>query len=343
MLPSIAEPGLAAPLDAMGPRWHDPTMRYFDVFNGDADGICSLHQLRLAEPREAALVTGLKREISLLKSVNADEGDIVTVLDISLDRNRVALQGLLDRGAVVHYFDHHYAGEVPSHPRLHAHLDDSASTCTSAIVNGHLRGRFAVWAAVGAFGDGFEDTALGIAAPLGLDEQQVARLRELGRSLNYSAYGESESDVLVGAAELYRIVSGYPSPFELIDREPLVARLTRERKVDLQRALALSPMHVSDAGDVWLLADDSWARRVNGTFANCLAVLAPDRAHAVLTPKTGGGYLVSVRCGDKPGHSAVDFCRKFGGGGRATAGGIDELETDQLESFICAFDATYAR
>jgi hypothetical protein len=29
---------------------------YFDVFNGDADGLCALHQLSLAEPRAARLV-----------------------------------------------------------------------------------------------------------------------------------------------------------------------------------------------------------------------------------------------------------------------------------------------
>lgn len=40
----------------------------YDVFNGDADGICALHQLRLARPRpEAQLVTGVKRDIRLLR------------------------------------------------------------------------------------------------------------------------------------------------------------------------------------------------------------------------------------------------------------------------------------
>jgi hypothetical protein len=36
-------------------------MRYHDVFNGDADGICALHQLRLADPLDSILVTGLNR------------------------------------------------------------------------------------------------------------------------------------------------------------------------------------------------------------------------------------------------------------------------------------------
>ncbi|RUM38930.1 MAG: acetyltransferase, partial [Desulfobulbus sp.] len=40
----------------------------YDVFNGDADGICALHQLRLHDPRpDAHLVTGVKRDICLLE------------------------------------------------------------------------------------------------------------------------------------------------------------------------------------------------------------------------------------------------------------------------------------
>jgi hypothetical protein len=41
-------------------------MRY-NVFNGDADGICSLVQLRLSIPKNSKLINGLKRDISLLK------------------------------------------------------------------------------------------------------------------------------------------------------------------------------------------------------------------------------------------------------------------------------------
>src|SRR5258706_9542356 len=200
-------------------------MRHFDVFNGDADGICSLHQLRLGEPRDSTLVTGMKRDIALLKSVPAQSGDVVTVLDVSLDRNRDALRSLLDRGVEVRYFDHHYAGDVPRHPSLHAILDDSQATCTSAIVNRHLGGRFGIWAAVGAFGDALDETALEIARPLRLAEDRVARLRELGTSLNYSAYGQTESDLLVKAEELYRIVSRPPGPFDPIAGEHVIERL----------------------------------------------------------------------------------------------------------------------
>ena len=52
-------------------------MAHFDVFNGDADGICALHQLRLARPCDSTLVTGVKRDISLVKRVDARPGDTV--------------------------------------------------------------------------------------------------------------------------------------------------------------------------------------------------------------------------------------------------------------------------
>jgi hypothetical protein len=66
-------------------------MTCHDVFNGDADGLCALHQLRLAAPRACNLVTGPKRDIRPLERVDAREGDSVTVLDISLDVNPAAL------------------------------------------------------------------------------------------------------------------------------------------------------------------------------------------------------------------------------------------------------------
>ena len=316
-------------------------MRYFDVFNGDADGICALHQLRLSDPLDATLITGLKRDIALLKSVPAEDGDVVTVLDISLDRNRHALEAMLARGVVVRYFDHHYAGDVPTHPLLTAHLDPSGLMCTSALVNWYLRGRFAVWAAVGAFGDAFDEAALEIARPLRLDEGRLALLRELGMSMNYSAYGLCEADVLVKPAELYRIVSHYSDPFELIDREPLVDRLARDRIEDIEKAFSTVAIHASGAGDVWLLPDAPWARRVSGTFANRLALLEPTRAHAVLTPLLDGDYMVSVRSAQSSGPTAVEFCRGFKGGGRTTAAGIDRLESARLDNFIDSFDAAW--
>jgi hypothetical protein len=48
-------------------------MANYDVFNGDTDGIFGWHQLRLAHPRDATLVTGVKRDVGLVGRVEAGE------------------------------------------------------------------------------------------------------------------------------------------------------------------------------------------------------------------------------------------------------------------------------
>ena len=65
-------------------------MERYDVFNGDADGLCALQQLCLHEPTAATLVTGVKRDIHLLGRVPQAADADVTVLDISLGSNRPA-------------------------------------------------------------------------------------------------------------------------------------------------------------------------------------------------------------------------------------------------------------
>jgi oligoribonuclease NrnB/cAMP/cGMP phosphodiesterase (DHH superfamily) len=118
-----------------------------DVFNGDADGICVMRQLRLAKPADSSLITGAKRDIALLQRVRAGSGDRVTVVDISLDKNREPLQGLLDAGAQVCYFDHHFSGKILDHAGLEAHIETLPDKGTSLLVDEYLQGRFRAWAA----------------------------------------------------------------------------------------------------------------------------------------------------------------------------------------------------
>ena len=63
-------------------------MANYDVFNGDTDGIFAWHQLRLVHPRDATIVTGVKRYVGLVSRVNAGDGDLVTVMDVSHAKNR---------------------------------------------------------------------------------------------------------------------------------------------------------------------------------------------------------------------------------------------------------------
>ncbi|HZV66950.1 MAG TPA: hypothetical protein VFG03_18780, partial [Telluria sp.] len=62
---------MAARTGAMSPA-RSPGVPLYDVFNGDADGICALHQLRLAQPAETRLITGVKRDIALLDRLPCD-------------------------------------------------------------------------------------------------------------------------------------------------------------------------------------------------------------------------------------------------------------------------------
>lgn len=317
-----------------------PTPRQFDVCNGDADGLCALVQWRLHAPQAARLFTGLKREIELLERVPATAGDSVLVCDLSLRRNRAALVRLLQRGVRVRWFDHHEAGEIPHHPLLQAHVDTAAKVCTSLLVDRHLGGAFRAWAVVGAYGDNLTSVADGLAAEMGLGAEDRLRLRTLGESINYNAYGECEQDVRIAPARLYEILLRHTDPLALLDHESIAQELAALRQDDLRQAAALEPHWADARSSVYLLPDAPWSRRVIGTLGNVFASAQPQRAHALLKAVAGGGFVVSVRAPqDAPG-GAAGLCRLFGGGGRAGAAGIDRLPADELARFIQAFAQT---
>jgi hypothetical protein len=315
------------------------TMRTIDVFNGDADGLCALHQLRLAEPADSELVTGLKREIDLLARVTAGADARVTVLDLSLDRNRSALERLLAAGAQVRYIDHHHAGALPTHLRLELHIEYAPTTCTSLLVDRLLGGRFAAWAVVGAYGDNLRSVADDKAHSLGLDPSRAALLRVLGEALNYNAYGETDADVAIHPRELYRRLHRFADPFEFHAREPIVETLVARRGEDLAQALQVAPTLADPQFAVFDLPDAGWTRRVLGTFAHHLATAHPQRAHAVFRVRADGRFTVSLRAPQVLPFGADRLCRQFGGGGRAAAAGIDALHVDRRAEFIAALRA----
>jgi len=300
-------------------------MRFYDIFNGDADGLCALHQLRLDEPRNATLITGVKRDIALLARVAPESGDELTVLDVSLDTNREALLGALQIGARVRYFDHHFAGEIPHHGLLETHIDTSATVCTSLIVDRHLEGRHRAWAVVAAFGDNLRDQAYSAASTLGLEHADVETLRELGECLNYNAYGANLADLHFHPAELYLRMQPYPDPLAFCARAPELDALRRASAHDLKLAIALPIEEVGDSAVVVFMPEAAWSRRVAGTFANELSRRHAHRTVALLV-RSGTGYQVSLRAPEH-GESAVHLlARQFdSGNGRARSAGIQFL------------------
>ena len=318
-------------------------MAFYDVFNGDADGLCGLQQLRLAHPLETTLVTGVKRDIALLKRVAAGEGDEVAVLDVSLDKNREPLEKLLNAGARVQYFDHHFAGDIPRHASLQAHIDTAPDTCTSLIVDAYLNGRHRAWAVVGAFGDNFDDSATKAAQPLELSDAQLGEMRELGICLNYNGYGATIDDLFFPPDELFRRMQPYADPLQFIADEPEVfACLRNGSREDTAHAEAIAPELLSDRYALYIFPAEPWARRVSGVYSNQLAMAAPDRAHALLTRLPEGGFVVSVRAPLNNKTGADELCRAFPtGGGRKAAAGINNLPDDLVSEFIDKFKAMY--
>ena len=313
-------------------------MTHFDVFNGDADGICSLLQLRLAAATESVLVTGAKRDIALLQRVPAQRGGTVTALDISAADNREALLALLERGVAIQYFDHHFAGELPAHPGLEAHIDTSPGVCTGILVDRHLAGSQRIWAVVAAFGDNLIAAARDLAASLKLAPAQIAAVRELADNIAYNAYGDSEADLIVRPAALYLSLKRHADPFRFIATAALFGKLSDARRDDLDRARQVKPETTAANAKVYVLPDAPWARRVRGVFGNELANASPHAAHAVLTGNAQGGYTVSVRAPRTNPTGADALCRRFAtGGGREAAAGINRLPANELPAFMRCF------
>ncbi len=313
-------------------------MKQYDVFNGDADGLCALQQLRLAEPIDSILVTGPKREINLLDRVPSGAARSVTVLDISLDKNRGALERLLAEGVPVRYFDHHFPGEIPSHPALDLHVETLPDKGTSLLVDDYLDGGQRAWAVVGTFGDNFDQSARRAAEPLGLAEADLDLLRDLGIYLNYNGYGETVEDLHFTPEDLFRRLQPYADPLAFIAEDATFAALRDGYENDMARARALAP-EFEDAGHrLFVLPAEPWARRASGVFANELAQQSPEQAHAILTRLSGGRHLVSVRAPLSRPDGADALCRGFpSGGGRKAAAGINELPDAAFDRFLEAF------
>lgn len=310
----------------------------FDVFNGDADGLCALHQLRLCQPRDATLVTGVKRDIALVERLPRVPGASVTVLDVSLARNRCAVLERLACGMFFTYFDHHAPGEPLVHPGLTSHIDTSADVCTSMLVDRQLGGVHRRWAIVGAFGDNLVATALQLGAALALGPAQLARLRELGESLNYNAYGDSQADLFISTVEVYRRMLPFTDPLQFIEAEPVLHTIRKGYQADLARARQIRPQQPCAGAMVWLLPDAPWSRRIRGVLANTLVQDHPEQAHAVIASDGKQGHVVSVRAPRTRPRGAAELCMAFPtGGGRSAAAGIDHLPDGMVDAFVRAF------
>jgi len=321
-------------------------MNNFDVFNGDADGICALLQLHLSNPKmhNNKLITGIKRDINLLKKIPVDApASDITVLDISLDKNSQELQQLLNKGFKVFYVDHHYAGDFPQHPNLQQHIDTQPNTCTSLIINSIVEQKHFLWAIVGAYGDNMKHNAEQLCVQYQVTEKNKEKLKKLGTYINYNAYGSCIEDLHFAPDQLFKQLINYPNPLEFIsDSHSEFNHLADAYQTDMNHARETNAYVQTTQIAVFILDDSTWSRRVNGVWGNELANQFPHRAHAVLTYNDQESYAVSVRAPLQNRIGADELCRLFpSGGGRKAAAGINQLPKNQLDDFIKAFELQY--
>jgi hypothetical protein len=161
--------------------------------------------------------------------------------------------------------------------------------------------------------------------------------------MNYNGYGSSFEDLHFAPAELFELVRPYATPFAFVEAAPeTFEKLESGYRQDMASAAAVKPVRESEKTAVFMLPNETWARRVSGVYSNDLANASPGRAHAVLTERPDGTYLVSVRAPLENKQGADELCRQFPtGGGRAAAAGINALPGDQLDAFIDALAASY--
>ena len=316
----------------------------YDVFNGDADGICSLVQLRNAKPLETELVTGIKRDIKLVNNITAQEGDIINVFDVSFDKNREAVERALSVGAEVFYVDHHFAGDIPEHPKLETHINLASNICTSLLVNGYLKGQFPEWAITGAFGDNLKQSAIALAKSTTLNAAELEQLEKLGIYINYNGYGSDVDDLHFHPADLYRHLCAYTNPLVFAKEACDIYQKLEEGYIsDMSSASTLKPEFANASVAAYILPNEKWASRVSGVYSNDLANEHPERGHAVLTEKSNGNYLISVRAPLNNKTGADEICRRFPtGGGRAAAAGVNDLPAGQVKDFIEQFNQFYS-
>jgi hypothetical protein len=317
-------------------------MTNYDVFNGDTDGIFAWHQLRLSHPRDAIIVTGAKRDVGLVSRVDAGEGDMVTIMDVSHAKNRKDVRRLLDSGAIVEYFDHHNAGERIDHPNMTYHINTEPNVSTGLIVNSYVGGKNRLWSIATAFGDNHMELAMNMAKSENLSEEQIVVLKQIGLVVNYNSYGQTIEDLFYSPEEIAKAAKACGSDiFRFTEQSDIFPTLLENFSADMSSAVCQEPYSIGDNTVIYTLPNEAWTHRIMGSFSNHLVSTNKDLACAIAVLNSDGTYRISVRSSLNNPYGAGDLCKKFGGGGREKAGGVNNLEASELDNFKKEFDSTF--
>ena len=238
-------------------------MTNYDVFNGDTDGIFAWHQLRLTHPRDAEIITGVKRDVNLASKVNTEDGDLVTIMDVSHAKNRKDVQRILDSGAIIEYFDHHDPKELIEHPNITYHINTEPNISTGLIVNSHVNGQNRLWSIATAFGDNHLDLAMNMAKSESLSDEQVLILKQIGLVVNYNSYGQTIEDLFYSPEEIAEAARACGSDiFKFLEQGDIFSTLLENFNADMSSAVCQEPFSISENGVIYTLPNEARTHRI---------------------------------------------------------------------------------
>ena len=317
-------------------------MKYYDFFNGDADGIISLHQFRLQFPRKSELFTGVKRDVKLLRHAVDIKNATLTVFDISLLSNSDYIDGILKNNNKVSWFDHHEPGDTNLGDNFSIRVDAEPNCCTNILVDKYIDGLHRPWTICGAYGDNLHEQAEKLNPCF--SEMAMLQLKEIGETLNYNGYGNKESDLTVHPKDVYLDIQKYRSPFQYRKLSEIYNKINTQMKSDEEELNSSEILYTSETGNVILLPDTKASIRYSGIYSNKQTTDNPNKAFAILTNINEDTYRISIRSPKNNPVGASKLALSFQtGGGREKAAGINELPKTELKIFIEKFEETYGQ
>ena len=315
-------------------------MKYYDFFNGDADGIISLHQYRMHYPQNSELFTGVKRDVKLLRHCVDIKKSKFTVFDISLLSNADYVKPILENQNTIRWFDHHEPGDTELGENFEIFVDADPNCCTNILVDKFLEGLYRPWTICGAYGDNLHEQAEKLNPCF--DESSMSQLKEIGETLNYNGYGNEPLDLTVHPKEVYLDLKNYESPFEYRKKSKTYNKIHTQMKSDEAELSSSEILHDTKTGKVILLPNTRASIRYSGIYSNEQTTNNPDKAFAILTLVDGRNYRISIRSPKTNPYGASKLALQFPtGGGREKAAGVNELPISELNQFIEKFEEVY--
>ena len=175
-----------------------------------------------------------------------------------------------------------------------------------------------------------------------LTEEQVIFLKQIGLVVNYNSYGQTVEDLFFPPEEIAKAVKACGSDiFRFTEQSDIFPTLFENFSADMSSAVCQEPYSISDNAVIYALPNEAWTHRVMGSFSNHLVSTNKGLACAIAVLNSDGTYRISVRSSINNPYGAGNLCKKFGGGGREKAGGVNNLDASELDKFKEEFDRTF--